>query len=304
MVADAFLVLSGAVLASFVGATGLLYRMTLDHCLPSTILLPKLRHRNQNSNRIVIGFAVLCISILFMTGGNLLSLAGVYTISFLGVMTAFAIGNVILRENRPDLKRTYQGPIIYVFLAAAATTLGIIGNIMVDPKNLVYFSIYFFPALILVQSMIYRDYILEALVKATKKIPFINQLMVDWFEHVIGPRIILFAHHPQKLYQSLEYIRRNETSRNITVVFCKEEADNPKELLHKFTDYITLFKEAHVFKNFDLHLVIEETLPFGPEVVKTYANRYRINRNNVFIGSIHETHEFNFEDLGGVRIIQ
>src|SRR5260221_9135081 len=40
VVADAFLVLSGAVLAGFVGATGLLYRMTLDHCLPSTLLLP------------------------------------------------------------------------------------------------------------------------------------------------------------------------------------------------------------------------------------------------------------------------
>jgi amino acid transporter len=81
------MVLSGAVLASYVGATGLLYRMTLDHCFPSTVLLPKLKKRNQNTNRLVYAFTAVSLSILFLTKGNLLSLAGVYTISFLSVMT-------------------------------------------------------------------------------------------------------------------------------------------------------------------------------------------------------------------------
>lgn len=304
VVLDAFLVLSGAVLASFVGASGLLYRMTLDHCLPSSVLLPKLRQRNQNANRIIIAFALLCISILYLTKGVLLSLAGVYTISFLGVMTFFAIGNLVLRKTRTDLKRTYQGSIMYVFLAAGATLLGILGNIMIDPMNLLYFSIYFFPALILVQSMIYRDYILEALLRSSKGLPWLYHLIEPWFNHVIRPKILLFAHHPHKLFQSLLYIQRNETSRNITVVFCKEETENTRELLNKFKQYIATFKEAQVFKNLDIELQIEESQPFGPEVVKAYANRFRMHRNNIFIGSIHDIHEFSFEDLGGVRIIQ
>lgn len=303
IVADAFLVLSGAVLASFVGATGLLYRMTLDHCLPSSILLPKLKHRNQNANRIIIMFALLCLSILFMTGGNLLSMAGVYTISFLGVMTAFAIGNVILRQTRSDLKRTYQGPILYVFLAATATALGILGNILIDPKNLFYFSVYFFPSFLLVMTMIYRDYILEAILKFTKRMPVIYNLFVPLFEHVVKPRIVLFAHDPEKLYTALEYIRKNETSRNITVVFCATEKDS-QGIAQRFQDFIAFFKKARVFELFDINLVVDDKLEFGPETVKAYANRYRVSRNNVFIGSLHEAHAFNFEDLGGVRIIQ
>ncbi len=304
VVIDAFLVLSGAVLASFVGATGLLYRMTLDHCLPSTLLLPKLKARNQNANRIIIAFALLCISILLMTKGNLLSLAGVYTISFLGVMTFFAIGNLILRETRSDLKRTYQGPLIYVILAALATLAGIVGNILIDPKNLMYFSIYFVPAVIITQGMIYRDYILEAILKYSKRWPWMHGKMDKWLNHVIGPRIILFAHHPQKLYKSLEYIRKNETSRRITVVFCQPDVEVAKKWTKTFGEYVNFFKEAGVFKQLNIDLNIEPKLAFGPEVVKTYSNRYRVPHNNIFIGSVHEKHDFSFEDLGGVRIIQ
>ncbi len=304
VVADAFLVLSGAVLASYVGATGLLYRMTLDHCLPSSVLLPKLKNRNQNVTRIVIAFALLCLSILAVTKGVLLSLAGVYTLSFLGVMTAFAIGNLILRETRPDLKRTYQGTVLLIFMAAFSTLAGIVGNILIDPRNVLYFAMYFFPSLILVQGMIYRDYVLEFLLKITKPVPFFYNRLKPWFNHVTKPKIILFAHHPHKLFRSLEYIRKNETSRNITVVFCTERTERTSVLLEKFKRYLLTFREADVFKNLNIDLVVEPHQPFGPEVVKTYANRYKITRNNVFIGSIHHSHAFNFEDLGGVRIIQ
>lgn len=304
IVADAFLVLSGAVLASFVGATGLLYRMTLDHCLPTSVLLPKLRQRGHNTTRIILAFAALCVSILLITGGNLLSLAGVYTISFLGVMTAFAIGNVILRITRPDLKRTYQGPILFAILAALATTIGIAGNILIDPRNFAFFLMYFIPAILLVMGMIYRDYILEALVKATKSWKFLYRRIEPWFEHVIRPKIVLFAHEPSKLYQSLEYIRKNETSRRITIVFCSKKTEESSRRRKQFQEFIEFFKTAKIFPQFELELIQEDEVPFGPEAVKAYANRYRITRNNVFIGSLHETHDFTFEDLGGVRIIQ
>lgn len=305
VVVDAFMVLSGAVLASYVGATGLLYRMTLDHCFPSTLLLPKLKQRNQNTNRLVIAFTVVSLSILFITKGNLLSLAGVYTISFLSVMTFFAVGNLILRVTRNDLKRTYRGPMIYAIFAALATLIGIVGNILIDPQNLVYFLMYFLPAVFIVISMIYRDYILEALVLMTRNnVPWLYKKIQPWFEHVIGPRIILFAHHPDKLYRALEYIRKNETSRNITIVFCKNQSENAEVLLNKFESFIETFKTAKVFPQFSIDLVVESELLFSPEVVKSYASRFRVGRNNVFIGSIHESHSFSFENLGGVRIIQ
>jgi hypothetical protein len=306
LVVDAFLVLAGAVLTSFIGASGLMYRMTLDHCLPSTLLLPKLKNRNSNISRIIIAFSLLCLSILFMTGGNLLSLAGVYTISFLGVMTLFAIGNLVLRVTRPDLKRTYQGPILYVILAMTATLLGIIGNMLIDPRNVMYFAFYFFPAVVVVLLMIYRDFVLESILKITQKIKPLYQLVYPWFVHVIKPKIILFAHSPDKLYQALEYIRKNETSRNIVIVHCLEKGDHdhPKNYEDTFADFLRVFEEAKIFPNFKMEYLVETDTPFGPEVIRKYANRFRVSLNNVFVGSIHESHDFSFDEMGGVRIIQ
>jgi amino acid transporter len=307
MVVDAFLVLAGAVLTSFVGASGLMYRMTLDHCLPSSILLPRLKNRNTHITRIIFAFTALCLSILYMTQGNLLSLAGVYTISFLGVMTLFAVGNLILRATRPDLKRTYQGPVLYVLLAATATIVGIIGNVLIDPKNIVFFSFYFFPALLLVMGMIYRDYVLEWLVNVTQRTPFLYKRIYPWFEHVTKPKIILFAHNPEKLFKAISYIQKNETSRNIVIVHCKQHSDghnHGNNFLKKYEEFLCVFKEAKIFPNLSLELLTEPELEFGPEAVRNYANRFHISLNNIFVGSIHDTHEFSFEDLGGVRIIQ
>jgi len=307
MVIDAFLVLSGAVLTSFVGASGLMYRMTLDHCLPSSILLPRLKNRNTHVTRIIFAFSALCISILLMTQGNLLSLAGVYTISFLGVMTLFAIGNLVLRMTRPDLKRTYQGPVIYVIFAAVSTLIGIIGNILIDPKNLVFFLMYFLPAVIMVLAMIFRDYVGEWLAKFTRPVPFLHKYALQLLEHVTKPKIIVFAHTPQKLFKSLDYIHKNETSRNIIIVYCTQVLngkENVAERTEQFDQYIKWFKEARIFPQFCLELVVDDEMTFGPEIVRKYATRFRINLNNVFVGSIHDKHEFTFEDLGGVRIIQ
>jgi len=306
LVADAFLVLAGAVLTSFIGASGLMYRMTLDHCLPSSILLPKLRSRNANVSRIVIAFSLLCLSILLITQGNLLSLAGVYTISFLGVMTLFAIGNLVLRMTRPDLKRTYQGPVLYVVLAMLTTIAGIIGNMFIDPKNVVFFAFYFFPAVAVVLMMIYRDYIFEGILSAAKPTPLLYKMLYPLFEHIIKPKIILFAHSPEKLYSALEYIRKNETSRNIVIVYCVEKGDHVHrhDYEETFSEYLRIFAEAKVFPHFKMDYLVEKELSFGPDAIRKYASRFKISLNSVFVGSIHQSHDFSFEELGGVRIIQ
>jgi len=72
---DAVLVLSGAVLTSYVGVTGLAERIALDRILPNFFLV---KNRRGVNYRIVIGFFILCLSILLVTGGNLVNLAGVY----------------------------------------------------------------------------------------------------------------------------------------------------------------------------------------------------------------------------------
>jgi len=61
---DAAMVLSGAVLTSFVGVTGLVHRMTLDRCLPQFLLKT---NRRGTTHRIIVAFFLLCVSVLFIT---------------------------------------------------------------------------------------------------------------------------------------------------------------------------------------------------------------------------------------------
>ncbi len=65
---DAVLVLSGAVLTSYVGVTGLVRRMTLDRCLPQGLLSAN-AWRGTN-HWIILGFLAVCCSILAATAGT------------------------------------------------------------------------------------------------------------------------------------------------------------------------------------------------------------------------------------------
>ena len=64
---DAFLVLSGAVLTSFVGVTGLLERMTLDRIMPQFFLK---KSSSGSSYKIIIMFFLLSVSVLIITNGD------------------------------------------------------------------------------------------------------------------------------------------------------------------------------------------------------------------------------------------
>ena len=146
---DAFLVLSGAVLTSFVGVTGLLERMTLDRIMPPFFLK---KNKRGSSYRIVILFLLLSISVLLITKGNVKLLAGVYTISFLSVMSLFGIGNILLKIRRKSLPRPERASWISVIVGISAVVIALIGNITMPSKdgaasNLTVFLYYFIPTI-------------------------------------------------------------------------------------------------------------------------------------------------------------
>ena len=158
---DAILVLSGATLTSYVGVTGLVERMTLDRCLPRFLL--KKNHR-KTPHRIIVSFFVLSVSVLLITGGDLKSLAAVYTLSFLSVMGLFAIGNLLLKFKRPKLPRPTQAGYFTVLVALAAVLIAILGNARLNQQYLVVFLEYLVPTLIIVTIMLTRLQILELIV--------------------------------------------------------------------------------------------------------------------------------------------
>lgn len=300
VVIDAFLVLAGAVLTGYVGVSGLIYRMTTDGCFPNA--LAKLNKKG-TAPYIVIAFFLLCSSILIITKGNLLSLAGVYTIAFLSVMSLFAFGNLLMRETRPTLKRTYHAPIVFVLLAFTATASGVIGNIRLNPVNFDYFLYYFIPTLIVVYASLKLDTIYLALLHVSEKTSVIHEWLQEHFEDVIAGKYVVFVHHLDRLYDVLEYINRNEIGRDIYIVHCNNKGNKQYEKSYEmFKETLPHLQRAGVFDHFKMHLLFRNE-PFGPEVIDKIAKELKVRKNRILIGSIHSTHPFDYESLGNVRII-
>ncbi len=296
---DAFLVLSGAVLTAFVGVGGLLYRMASDGCLPN--FLTKVNKKGSYP-RIVITFFILCSSILLLTKGDLLSLAGVYTISFLGVMFLFAIGNLILKENRTELKRTYHAPVLFVLIAAIATLSGIVGNILIDIRNLQFFLYYFVPAVILVCIMVYEDNIARFFLRITERIPLVHKYILTHFEDMTEGKYVVFIHHINRIYHILGYISKNEIGRNIILVHCAGPDESHMESFGEIQNALPILQKAGVFPHFNLKLIYKNE-HFGPEMVSKIARELKVRKNRILIGSIHHDHPYDYNQLGGVRII-
>lgn len=299
VVIDAGLVLAGAVLTSFVGVSGLMYRMASDACLPE--FLTK-KNKKGSYPIIIFGFFLLCSSILLMTGGELLSLAGVYTISFLGVMTSFAFGNLILRETRTELKRTYRAPLLFVVFAFVSTFIGIIGNTLIDVNNVKFFAIYFIPSLLVVGVIIYQDYLLKSLMRVSKRFPTIHKYLYGKFSDMAEGRFIVFVHHTNRIHKILEYINRNETGWNITMIHCRSGEGTKGKIFEEIKHLVPDLQKAGVFPHFNIKLeYIDEQ--FSPELVEKVANSHKVHKNRMFIGAIHDFHKFDYSELGGVRII-
>lgn len=294
---NAFLVLSGAVLTSYIGVSGLVNRMALDGCLPSFLIK---ENKKGAHYRIVLTFFGLCTSILLITGGDLLSLAGVYTISFLGVMSLFALGNLILRQTRAELKRSYRAPFFFVIIALFSTLLGLIGNTLINPLNDLYFLAYFVPAISLVLLMINREDFYSSMMKFSRRFKPLHKIFSNLYYKSIREEFVIFLHHTNRLYNILNYIDNNEVGFNVKIVHCKESASEEEK--KEFEEIIPVLKKAGVFAHMNLKYEYLNK-SFCPELVSNYVDKHKISRNKVFIGSIHHHNDFDYSDFGGVRII-
>jgi len=301
IVLDAAAVLSGAVLTSFVGVTGLVQRMALDQCLPQFLLK---KNRRGTSHRIIISFFLLCTSILLVTGGSLLSLAGVYTISFLGVMTLFGIGNILLKIRRKELKRTYRAGWTTIFVAITATSLGMLGNVIIDYKNLLYFMQYFVPTVLLVVLMYLRIPILRTVLQMLNdlmtRILLWRTTVIDHITSITEQKVILFARGGElsRLNTAFNYIVHNESSRSVVILHLYNHPEQNEE--HQILKSLDELNKIYPMLKTDL---VVRKGRFGSEIIEVVSKEFNVPVNNIFIGAPEEKHTFSIQDLGGVRVI-
>lgn len=301
---DAALVLSGAVLTSYVGVSGLLERMTLDRILPQFLLK---KNNRGSSYRIMIMFFLMCISILMITKGELGALAGVYTISFLLVMTLFGFGNILLKLRRSKLPRPIKASPIAIILAIIAVITAIIGNAIMNPPYLGVFLEYFIPTFLFVLIMLNRTKLLRAILElikylfepVQKGVRKINRNILRLIEDINSQEFVFFTKDDDvaTLNKVMLYISKNEHTKKLKVVSVIEEGETIPERLK--SDIEVLDREYPEVKI--EFIALEGT--FGPELIKQLSIQWKIPINFMFIGSPGNKFPYKIEQLGGVRLI-
>jgi amino acid transporter len=299
---DAVLVLSGAVLTAYVGVTGLVRRMALDRCLPQ-VLLRENRARRTN-HWIILGFFGLCCSIVAITHGDMSVLAGVYTISFLGVMTLFAVGNMLLKVKRRRLPRDVKASWPAVVGAFLAVLIGLLANAFADYPNLVrlrVFTGYFLVSIAIVFLTIQRGSILRGMLYVLRSaIEPVSAALARKLEEVNRQEVIFFTKGDNRanLNRAALYVLENEQSKRLRVVHVHRKGE---EVDHdRLIDQIHTIDELYPELRIDLVLV-EGT--FGPGLIEQLSKRFGIPKNYMFIGTPGGRFPHNIAQLGGVRLI-
>ncbi len=307
---DAFLVLSGAVLTSFVGVTGLIERMTLDRILPGSLLK---KNRRGVSYRIPIVFFLLCVSILMITRGGVEALAGVYTISFLSVMGLFGIGNILLKVKREKLPRPEKATWISVLVAIAAVLCALAGNIIKkppvnEPANIVIFAEYFIPTIIFVAIMLNRIALLEMLLRfieylfipILKFVTKVNQNIFRMIDNIQSQEFVFFTRgdNLSNLNRVLLYIQNNEHTRKVKIVTVSEIEDTA--VMEKLENDIEFLDREYPEVSIEF---IKINGKFTPELIQDLSKEWKIPVNFMFIGSPGDRFPYRLEELGGVRLI-
>ena len=306
---DAFLVLSGAVLTSFVGVSGLLERMALDRILPQYFLK---KNKKGSSYRIIIVFLILTISVLLITNGEVKLLAGVYTISFLSVMALFGIGNILLKVKRNSLPRPEKASWFAIFVAINAVIIALIGNLIMQPKegvpsNFSVFLEYFIPSIVFIIVMLNRTILLKFLLNAIHYVfdPFrhlvlkIDKKILSVIDDINSQEFVYFTKNDdvETLNKVMLYIQKNEHTKKLKVVTATK---NGTKITTQFRNDIDVVDREYPAIKIEFIELNEE---FKPALIQKLSKEWNIPVNFMFIGSPGDRFPYKIEELGGVRLI-
>lgn len=299
---DAVLVLSGAVLTSYVGVTGLAERITLDRILPNFFLAQNRRGVNY---RIVTGFFILCVSVLLVTRGDLASLAGVYTFSFLLVMALFGIGNLLLKVKRDKLPRQERAPVLSVLFAIGFIIAAFLGNMRLNLASFYVFIHYLIPALLFISLMLNRARIIKWVIYGTAHVALPLRRLVN---KTLRPHRSLVKINSQELVfftrgdnvavlnRVMRYVEDNEATKRLKIVHIANAQSNNNHLKKDIEVLDRAYPEIHID-------FVEIAGDFDPEMIDHLSREWGIPKNFMFIGSPGDKFPYQVSELGGVRLI-
>lgn len=302
IVIDAVLVLSGAVLTSYVGITGLAERITLDRILPNYFLA---KNRRGVNYRIVIGFFLLSVSILLVTQGDLTSLAGVYTFSFLLVIALFGVGNLLLKVKREKLPRPERATVISVIVAIGFIVAAFLGNMRLNLPSFYVFIEYLIPAVLFILLMLNRArvtrWLIYALNHSAKPVQHLVKSIIRPYRTLIklnSQELVFFTRGDNVaiLNRVMIYVEENESTKRLKIVHIANSQSNNDHLKRD----IEVLDRAYPDIDIDF---IEIEGQFGPAMIERLSKEWDVPKNFMFIGAPGNKFPYHVSELGGVRLI-
>ncbi|KAF0695407.1 Aste57867_13756 [Aphanomyces stellatus] len=315
---DAFVVLSGGVLTSYVGIVGLFRRLASDRVLPEFFA-------TQNAWRgtnhwIPTFFFVVATSLVLILDADATTLGGVYTYSFLSLMFLFGSACILLKLKRNAIPRAIKAPWYACFVGMFLVSCGIVGNLLGDPKALMWFAIYFLFVAAIVFSMLHRVFLFRVL------IAFVNMFVRDKIDDTgatnttgqVDPDVQPFSvlpattkpferdgHHVALLVRAIRtanarpivffikqanltvlnkavlYVRNNEVTSNLRVLHVYQEATpDALETVAALQEMVALMDTLYPKFKIDFYAVVG---PFEPATIQWLSHTLHIPPNMMFL---------------------
>jgi hypothetical protein len=249
----------------------------------------------------------LCVSVLFITNGELGPLAGVYTMSFLAVMAYFGFGNFLLKIKRTKLPRPEYAQPYAVAIAILAIIIAIYGNILMHPEYLVVFLQYFVPSIVLILLLLNRKFVLQYLLVVIKS--FIDSfrkharigevLLTKKINRLTQQEFVYFSKgdNISQLNKAILYVQENEITKKLKIVTIVNE---DKQVTDEFMSDFNALDRA--YPEIKLEYIQMEG-EFGPKLIETLSEKWKIPSNFMFISSPGNRFSYRVSELNGVRLI-
>ncbi|KAF4045970.1 Amino acid permease [Phytophthora infestans] len=274
---DAFIVLSGSVLTSYVGICGLVRRLATDRVLPSFLATTnELRGTNHN---IIGAFFLLSASLVLLLDADSGIMNGVYTYAFQGLMALFASAAMLLKTKRPEIPRDVIAPWSVLVLGLIMVVVAIFANLLGDPSVLMYFALYFISVALVMFIIYFR----------TRDTPEVEhtgarggRTIARVITSILSAPIVFFCKRPDLtiINKVIVYVRRNEQTHTLRIVhvFSGEESD--VHVLEAFRNLAVLFDSMYPKIRIDFMSVQGE---FNPATIEWLSKKMDVPRNMMFI---------------------
>lgn len=303
---DSFLVLSGGVLTAYVGTIGIAGRLSLDRVMPLFFLKKTPRNTPYVT---IIGFLLLCVSLLLMLNGDSHSLTATYSVSFLCVMALFALGVMAIKINRTTLVAERPLYWSYALIGFVGCVVALSAVIVNDPNVIIPFLIYASAAIVLIEIMLCRMALLSIIAFVLRNLfgccrpcgknGSVIRALRDYRDELRDQPMVFLTRNgnPYVLNKAMLYIEDNEDCNWVRIVhFYSDPEDIPRGLDRN----VRMLNETYPKMRIDLILVQAE---FNPATLAYLSVKLNIPRNLMFISTPKPKFKYKIGDLGGTRLI-